>query len=125
MTEGKLPGAFSTEDVWIVVGNANGWGKGHTLREALGNMFKETGYSHKVTECIVYRWLNVPEERVKDYYCDGFGTTRSPVLDPPIESKRLHVKDGATLAKLQKAFWGFTDEVEAFEYSGDMSRTFD
>lgn len=114
------------DEVWIIIGNANGWGKADNFRDALANMFKETGYSHVPTEMVVYRWLDVPVDRVKDCYVDDFGTAHWPVLaDRELAMKKLHVKDAAKLKKFHAAMHAFADAVEEFQYSGDMGTTFD
>lgn len=111
---------ITTDDVWIVLGNANNWGKADCFKDALGNSIKEAGQSHPMTEMVVYKFLDVPLDQVKTgVYVDEMGT--------------VHYPKGITMLKLRcdcpiglvNAYFAFDDKADEFEWSPAMTAVFE
>lgn len=115
-------------EVWLIIGNANGWARGNSFRKALAGMIKETGHSSakRLTEMVIYRWSAVPLDRVKDIWVDDFGTTHYPIIEGWDNTpKKYHERDDKAIQKLVKAFTGFDEAVEEYEYGRTMTNAFE
>ena len=105
-------------ELWIVVTNANSWGKDSTFKNALGNAIKNASRMASKIEAHFYHLSNVTDAAL--VFVDELGT--------------LHHPTGAVLTKLTnqvlpdalvKSYTAFDDECDDLRYSPAFDKAFD
>lgn len=113
-------------ELWLVVGNANNWGRGTSFNEAIGHAIKSAGMSHPMTQAHVYRLNSHTELKGSDLWCDDFGNVSYTLKDANGGDTHLQKLPRWNVPKkLNDAYFAFDIEVEEVRYGKAFDAVFD
>lgn len=114
---------YYDEEVWLVVGDSQNWGRGETFKDALSHALKN---GLDMRQAHVYRLQANSKLKFSDLWCDELGNVAYSLKTEAGEETHLQKLPRWNVpASLAKAFTAFDDAVEDIRYGTQFDAVFD
>lgn len=110
---------YFEHEKWLIVGNANNWGRDTSFKTALAAAIKSAGMSSPMTQAHVYRIEANRELKPEDLWCDDFGQCHYAT-----DAKFTKLARWDVPKKLTDAYFAFDLAAEEAEYGGAIDKAF-